>query len=238
MSETPSSASTPAGSNTGGASTRRSVLRAAAWTTPVIALAAAAPAYAASPGQCTVMTNYNLLKKRKKQTKVPFTDSDVTMSITLTPGNGWSASDENLTIQQGPQGGIYKDWLKLENVSSSKGANVLVTFTFSKAVSKLKFSLFDLDSIENGYIDAVIWNTEPTSSSIGSGLKGNGTSRTPWQKSSYGEIDSSQQVGNVDLAFDGPITTVQFTYFNNSEKTSKFNNQLIGISNIQFESCK
>lgn len=48
MSETPSSQAVPAASNAAGTSTRRSVLRAAAWTTPVIATAVAAPAFAAS----------------------------------------------------------------------------------------------------------------------------------------------------------------------------------------------
>ncbi|WP_371031018.1 hypothetical protein [Pseudoclavibacter sp. JSM 162008] len=49
MSETPSSQAVPAASNAAGTSTRRSVLRTAAWTTPIIATAVAAPAYAASP---------------------------------------------------------------------------------------------------------------------------------------------------------------------------------------------
>ncbi|MBS3180182.1 MULTISPECIES: hypothetical protein [unclassified Pseudoclavibacter] len=48
MSETPSSPVVPAASTAAGTSTRRSVLRAAAWTTPVIALTTAAPAFAAS----------------------------------------------------------------------------------------------------------------------------------------------------------------------------------------------
>lgn len=238
MSEIPSSPVAPNFSNTDGGSTRRTVIRAAAWTVPVIALATAAPAQAAS--RCVVKTNYNKLTTGDKPKEIGFPGTGVVATLSYTGGNGFSPSSSNGAVQNGPQGGnsATLKWIKFENATASTGSYLDVKITFNQAVSKLSFTLFDLDWARGNHRDAVFAQTLPTSFTLGSNLlEGSGTTGSPWRKKVEGEISSNSLNGNVNLFYAGPISEVRFRYYQDLTVQGSKHNQLIGLSDLAFEKC-
>lgn len=237
MSENPTSPSAPVITDAKGGTTRRSVLRAAAWTTPVIALATAAPAQAAS--RCVVKTNYNALKTGTKPKSIPFPGTGVTAAVSYLGYGGFTASSTNGTVQDGPQGGNPQSlkWIKIENATASSGSGVDVKIVFSEPVTKLSFTLFDLDWAPGNHRDAVIATTPPTSFTRASALEGSGTLASPWRKATEGEIPSTSLNGNVQLFYAGPISEVTFRYYQDLKKLDWSHNQLIGLSDLAFEKC-
>ncbi|GAB3288688.1 hypothetical protein [Pseudoclavibacter terrae] len=237
MSETPSSPVVPAASTAAGTSTRRSVLRAAAWTTPVIALATAAPAQAAS--RCVNKTNFNALTTGTKPTQIAFPGTGVTATLSYVGYGGFTGSSTNGAVQNGPQGGnpATQKWIKFENATASYGSGLDVKIVFSEPVNKLSFTLFDLDWADGNHRDAVIATTPPTSFTIAPALQGNGTLGNPWRKITVGEIPSTSLNGNVQLNYTGPITEVNFRYFQDLNVQGSNHNQLIGLSDLAFDKC-
>ena len=237
MSETPSSPVVPAPSTAAGTSTRRSVLRAAAWTTPVIALATAAPAQAAS--RCVNKTNFNALTTGTKPTQIAFPGTGVTATLSYVGYGGFTGSSTNGAVQNGPQGGnpATQKWIKFENDTARFGSGLDVKIVFSEPVNKLSFTLFDLDWADGNHRDAVIATTPPTSFTIASALQGNGTVNNPWRKITVGEIPSTSLNGNVQLNYTGPISEVRFRYFQDLPNLNRNHNQLIGLSDLAFDKC-
>ncbi len=120
---------------------RRTVVRGAAWSVPVIATAATAPAFAASPCFSQVAKTMNLATKL---------GSDGT-SLTLTASaTGVTLGSYNLSTSDPafPVAG----WLELENVPrATTETNPTryqdVTFTFGRSVSLVEFTVSDLDTV-------------------------------------------------------------------------------------------
>ncbi|PPG31764.1 hypothetical protein C5B97_04855 [Pseudoclavibacter sp. RFBB5] len=213
------------------------MLRAAAWTTPVIALATAAPAQAAS--RCVNKTNFNALTTGTKPTQIAFPGTGVTATLSYVGYGGFTGSSTNGAVQNGPQGGNpnTQKWIKFENDTASYGSGLDVKIVFSEPVNKLSFTLFDLDWADGNHRDAVIATTPPTSFTIASALQGNGTLNNPWRKINVGEIPSTSLNGNVQLNYTGPITEVTFRYFQDLKVQGSNHNQLIGLSDLAFDKC-
>lgn len=237
MSKLPSSPTDSTPTKADGTSTRRSVMRAAAWTVPVIALATAAPAQAAS--RCVNKTNFNALTTGTKPTAIPFPGTGVTATLSYVGYGGFTGSTTNGAVQNGPQGGNpnTQKWIKFENATASSGSGLDVKIVFSEPVSKLSFTLFDLDWAPGNHRDAVIATTPPTSSVRASALEGSGTAASPWRKTTEGEIPSTSLNGNVQLFYSGPITEVTFRYYQALTGLGSNHNQLIGLSDLAFEKC-
>ncbi|PPF43557.1 hypothetical protein C5B85_12725 [Pseudoclavibacter sp. AY1F1] len=212
-------------------------MRAAAWTVPVIALATAAPAQAAS--RCVNKTNFNALTTGTKPTQISFPGTGVTATLSYVGYGGFTGSSTNGAVQNGPQGGnpTTQKWIKFEDETAQSGSGLDVKIVFSEPVLKLSFTLFDLDWADGNHRDAVIATTPPTSFNLASALQGNGTLNNPWRKTTVGEIPSTSLNGNVQLNYTGPITEVSFRYFQDLPNLNRNHNQLIGLSDLAFEKC-
>ncbi|CUR57537.1 exported hypothetical protein [metagenome] len=121
---------------------RRTLVRGAAWSVPVVAVAATAPAYAASNCAGQPAHTMNLAKK---------TGSDGTTLSVTSVATGVTVGPHNLSTSDPafPLSG----WLELENVPRATAATNPtryqdVTFTFGQSVSLLEFTLSDLDSTQ------------------------------------------------------------------------------------------
>ncbi|MGO2748633.1 MAG: hypothetical protein ACTIA6_01115 [Pseudoclavibacter sp.] len=237
MSEIPSSPADPTLVKSDAGSTRRTILRGAAWTVPVIALATAAPAQAAS--RCVNKTNFNALTTGTKPTQISFPGTGVTATLSYVGYGGFTGSSTNGAVQNGPQGGnpATQKWIKFENETAQSGSGLDVRIVFSEPVSKLSFTLFDLDWADGNHRDAVIATTPPTSFTLAPALQGSGTAGSPWRKATVGEIPSTSLNGNVQLNYAGPITEVRFRYFQDLPNLNRNHNQLIGLSDLAFDKC-
>lgn len=122
------------------APSRRTLVRGAAWSVPVVAVAATAPAYAAS--SCAGQPAYSMnLASRVGSDGTTLGITSVTNGVAVGPYN-LSTSDPAYPLS---------GWLELENVPRATTATNPsyyqdVTLLFSRAVSLLSFVVSDLDS--------------------------------------------------------------------------------------------
>lgn len=218
------------------APTRRTVVRGAAWSVPVVAIASAAPAYAASPPPCQVGTHWNSMTTGTRPSRVTFPPTDVTMTLSYSGDTG----NQNGSVLDGPQGGQSGKWLLLEMDSPRLGDEVTATLTFSEPVENLTLTIFDIDAVDRGYIDSVVVTSRTGMTyTSGSGVQGTGTTADPFRPRQYGDNPSSSLTNNVDLTWQGPIRSVSFTYRARLDlgASSGSRNQRVGISDINFTKC-
>lgn len=120
---------------------RRAITRGAAWSVPVIAVAATAPAYAASCDS-TTPTSMNLASRN---------GGDGT-AVTFTSGVAGGMTVGTWNLRTDDQPAMPAGWLELENRprgaggASSPSTYQDITVTFSKAVRKLTFDIADIDT--------------------------------------------------------------------------------------------
>lgn len=178
---------------------RRTLTRAAAWTVPVIAAAAAAPAYAAS---CTGRTGQVL---DWDSAQVTFTRTSTSAKAVLDPdgsgavpsltldvtagytGNMQAGSESGDTTQtmalQAAVGGLAASGLGLMQATTSAGPNNTkkqpvgygdrgtYTFVFSRPVSNLVFTITDIDSTASDFRDALVLSPGYVVESLASGIE-------------------------------------------------------------------
>lgn len=237
---------------------RRTVTRAAAWSVPVVAAAAAVPAYAAS---CTPLTNVSM--------PIPatgtVTNGGRNYSLTYTPPAGQFADPVTLTIKAGyvgrmapgsetqnlplyttfnPVGGLGTRGLGLiqsvtgDSTVPGRSARGVYTFEFTKPVTNLRFSLTDIDVLSGDYDDRIELSSSgwtEIATSRGSGISGLGTQASPWRGAgSYN--DNTSGAGNVRVQFAGPVSTFVLTYWNNIGSFSGVDrNQGVFLTGISFD---
>lgn len=168
---------------------RRSVVRGAAWSVPVIAVAANAPAFAASPCQnktalLPVTWASTSTQTSRSGTATNGTTVNVSAAYTpsgLTPG---SLGAGNLGVQQ--TGASFSIVNNTPTGLSDPSSNFqTVTFNFSVPVFGLTFSIDDIDR-GSGYWDYVSLNTTPAelptpTYSTGTTITGAGTDSNAWR---------------------------------------------------------
>lgn len=170
---------------------RRTVVRGAAWSAPVIAVAATAPAFAASP--CMNKTalqpvTWSATPTTTRQTGT--TPGGVTVTVTgaytstlLGPG---SIAAQNMTTTNVA---ATRDSFNLVNnsptsLSLDPSANYqTVTFGFSQDVYGLTFAIDDIDRVAGSYYDYVFLSGAPETPTVtpGSAILGSGTQADPWR---------------------------------------------------------
>ncbi len=180
----------------------------------------------------------------------------VTVSLSSTFGTNTTAQTGNRTIVAGPQGGLSGQFLRLNQTARNNTNNgQTVTFTFSKPITGLSFTITDIDNLNNGWSDRIQVNTAgfgytvpPGSSVIGIGEAGNGTGGTTTDgnggsNTGTGSFRNSvnsfnflpaDDDGNLTLTHPGPITSFSFRFWCGNVQGS---NQLINISNLRFIEC-
>jgi hypothetical protein len=219
---------------------RRAVARGAAWSIPVVTLAVAAPAMAASGCKLTTgLLSWDLFGSGTNQTGKALATSGgtgVTVTVSLSGDTGAANNGE---VTSTTTGGLSKV-MRFYDLNNNSNTSQTVTLTFSQPVQNLSFSLLDVDSASSGrgqaaYEDLVIVNTAGWTATKHSNVKGNGTTALPYraQNTNSPEAGSSAD-SNVDLGWTGPISSVSFTY---KQDGSVNGDPFIGISDIAFQRC-
>jgi hypothetical protein len=218
---------------------RRAVARGAAWSLPVVALAVAAPAHAAT-SVCHVTTgklDWDSFATNSNQLNKVLTTSigGVTVKVTVTgdaaPGNGNVVSTAT---------GAQSKVMRFYDVENKNNTSQTILITFSKQVQNVSFSLLDVDSAKNGgfiggnaYEDLVIVNTPGFVGSKHKNVKGSGTTADPYRaKNTNSPVDGTSADSNVDLSWAAKLTQVSFKY---AQDGSVNGGPFIGISDISFQ---
>ena len=244
---------------------RRTVTRAAAWTVPVVAAATAAPAYAAScaPVQITIRNvDYGTLRRvSSKSWTVAFDPDgngtkpnnvltvdatyDKDMSVRDDAGTTNGGTNDNFTIQSqvgglGTYGLVMAQRPTLDTPTAPLAASGHYKYTFSKPVSRLTFTLTDIDSATGDFIDSVVLTPGFTFSIPSTSLvQGRGTTAEPFRPSSANAPadNTNSAAGNVTITYPGPISTFTIDYRNaaTSFATNVDQDQVVTIANFAFD---
>lgn len=243
--------------------TRRTLTRAAAWSVPAIAVAAAAPAFAASPcdvrvGEVLDWDGSRVAFTRTSTTARAVLDPDatgpvpsLTLDVVATYSGNMKAGDEagsnpnpNLRVTS-PIGGLGVSGLSLWQATTSaspRGAadQGTYTFTFSRPVSNLVFTVTDIDSQGGDFWDVlrlspgyVVENRPNTVASD----KNGGSERFYASTSSAPADNASGSGGNLRVRYPGPVSTFTISYYNGaaSFQAGVDNDQAIYVSDMTFD---
>lgn len=207
------------------ATTRRTLVRGAAWSVPVISVAAAAPAFAVS---CDVATSRPVTwaansgsSNVRTQSGTTAAGGSVTVNTSYTKVNGdysgdFNSRNMNSVDRSGTRGGFVIANTVPDTNSDDVSSNYQsVTFTFSPAARELTFKVEDIDRVNNGgarpgFYDYVrIISQSPWTAAEGSFINGTGYPGSAWRtRSDVGNLDyDSRQT--VTVSFAGPVS--QFT---------------------------
>ncbi|SEB66972.1 hypothetical protein SAMN04489844_0806 [Nocardioides exalbidus] len=242
---------------------RRAVVRTAAWSVPVISVAATAPAFAASP--CDARTDQALSWNGGN---VTFTrTSDTVASATLVPATNVPALtlDVKASYTGLMKAGYENPGTNTVNPSLRRSANVgnlnksgislwqattrdtpsptqdtgTYVFTFSRPVTNLRFTITDIDSATGDFRDALTLTSGYTAS-----YPATITKTTAAGVGEYfiatGENtptdNSTGNAGNLTITYPGTISSFTIQYSNSA---SSFNNtldqdQTIYVSDLTF----
>jgi len=211
------------------------VTRGAAWSIPVVSLAVAAPAMAASGCKMTTgLLSWDVFPDDSNQTGQALATTGgtgVTVTISL---SGDTNANHNGEVTSTVTGGMSKV-LRFYDRNNKANTQQVVTLTFSKPVQNISFSLLDIDSNGGAYGDLVIINTAGWTATKHSNVKGSGTVSAPYAAQSRNSpVDGSSADANLDLSWTGPVSAVSFTYKQDGSVTG---DPFIGISDIAFQSC-
>jgi hypothetical protein len=215
---------------------RRALARGAAWSVPVVALAVAAPASAATSG-CHVLSgklDWDLFAQGSSQlNKVLVTTiSGVTVTITVT--GDYAANNGVVTsTSTGGQSKVMRFYDQENKTNTSQ----TILIAFSKQVQNVSFSLLDVDSqtarTTNAYEDLVVVNTPGWTGVKHSNVKGSGTAADPYRgKTTNSPADGTSNTSNVDLTWPGKLSAVSFKYAQDGKVNG---GPFIGISDIFFQ---
>ena len=220
---------------TSNTTTRRTVLRGAAWTAPAVVVAGSAPALAASPCEPTPVTvdwesaRYTRQSATSGYYTIPLSDdTTITMQISSSftggmepggvAGDGGTAND-NLRLSSFIIGGtgerglvLHQNDRRYPRYAGYNGVQT-VTFTFDRQVSTLDFDVTDIDAQRGDFRDAV----SVSSNLVGTPAEGvtretyNGGA---WYRStSYSLVNNALGTNNLRVHGEN-VTTFQVKYAN------------------------
>lgn len=227
---------------------RRSVVRTVAWTVPVIAASAQAPAFAASCNQLfggvldpSQPAQYTRSTLRRADADIPLTSAGGTVGLVLRSDFAtYTPRPTNLEVKAAPTGqiplaGIELGNEMLANQSGSAARNQTITFTFSRTVQDLEFTLTDLDNSSN-HRDAVAIEDAPFTYQYGSvsQVQGTGTLTNPFRVvGTVNYNNDTSGAGNVIVRLAGPLTTFSIRYWNaDPANTSNSTTQSIFLTRL------
>ncbi|HET6671769.1 MAG TPA: hypothetical protein VFG92_00190 [Agromyces sp.] len=215
---------------------RRTLVKAAAWTVPVIAVAVPAPAYAASPSPCTPTTSFDNLKPGSSPSSITFLPSMVTATLVYSshgqsgnrPGDTGRVAATNTTPSW--------NYIELEMVSRlDEGDYVQLTITLSEPVTGLSFVLHDIDATSGGWRDTVRVMTGGYTFDLGGNLQGSGTDGDRFRPINNGDTPIESGLGDVRLTWPGQAQVVTIRYI--AGITGNSGNQHIGLGDLSYDAC-
>lgn len=225
---------------------RRSVVRGAAWSVPVVAVAATAPAFAASP--CTNRTallpvSWSSLYSTTRQTGsiggTPVVN--VSAGYTATRVGGGALHSSNLAPTRVAE---TQDSFSLVNTSPTswslnpEGNFQTVTFSFTQDVYGLTFSIDDIDRA-SGYHDHVFLAGAPETPEVtlGSAVTGGGTSTNAWRTTGASGDNATNQTVTVTYP-NGlvPITSLTLRFYSTVGPLASAQH-VVRIRQMQLRTC-
>jgi hypothetical protein len=233
---------------------RRTVLRAAAWTAPAVSVAVAVPAYAACSPASAVSSTYKL-----QWGTGTYTRSSAASGSASVPGSGVGAQPVNVFVTSTVTSTKVKptaqnlvgsaQGLELHHgspVTAGRENRQTVTFTFSRPVSGLAFKITDIDSQSRGWYDRVALSgsrnfavNQHTENWWGwtvrrDNILGTGTLDNPWYLWDSNTVvgNTGDDRGDVRVAYNEPVTTIALDYWTSVAGS----NQRIWLSDFSFTS--
>lgn len=224
---------------------RRSVVRGAAWSVPVISVAATAPAFAAS---ClsTVVSTMDLTSR--------IGSNGDTLTITNGFNGGMTAGQWNLRTDDTSQ--MPAGWMEFENKPRADGGSANpsiyqdITLTFPAAVTDLTFELADIDTSGTrpnnttfyNYWDAIAIHSTSgatfSATTLGASLTGTGTLQNPWRQKTFALTppDSNAAASNrLKVVFSSPVKTFKFRYWSIEGRSDYTGTQAVWMGNMTYK---
>lgn len=212
---------------------RRTVLRGAAWSAPVVATTAAAPAVAAS--ECTPVpvtvdwesAHYTRVSDTYGFYEIPLSDGSTlrmevnTSFVNMNPGgnpptDGQGTSNDNLRLSHFVIGGTGEPGLVLHqnNDGCASGGYQDVTFTFDRTISTIGFQVTDIDYVQYDFKDSVGFSTNLTTTPQPTLSRWQGDDGRYWYyNDNPGDVDNAS--GNCNVRAHGEnLTRFTVTYEN------------------------
>ena len=218
---------------------RRAVARGAAWSVPVVALAMAAPAAAATSSTCKGgVLSWDSFANGDQTGKVLVTTGNTGVTVRVTTSGADSAAN-NGNVTNTTTGGQSKV-MRFYDLNGVNNTSQTVTITFSQPVRNVSFSFLDVDSSSSRWTRAyedLVWIVSPGSwiGTTHSNVKGAGTAANPYRAvNTDSPADGSSNASNVDLTFTGPLTQIVFVY---GQDGTVDGTPFIGISDLTFQYC-
>lgn len=225
---------------------RRTVVRGAAWSVPVVAVAATAPVFAASP--CANRTallpvswsqSYSTTRQTGSIGGTPVVN--VTAGYTSTLLGGGALNAQNLTPTSVR---ATRDSISLVNNSptttslNAEGNFQTVTFSFTQDVYGLTFSIDDIDRASS-YHDHVFLAGAPETPTVtqGSAVTGGGTSSNPWRTTGASGDNATNQTVTVTYP-NGlvPITSLTLRFYSTIAPLASAQH-VVRIRQLQLRTC-
>lgn len=214
---------------------RRTLVKGAAWAVPAIAIAAPAPAFAASG--CTPTTSFDDLRVGASPSTIVFLPSGVTAGLKYASNSQGNDSTPGGTGQVA-QTSTNPSWkyIEIEMVEQlTVGEWVTMTITLSQAVSGLSFILHDIDKVSGQWEDRVEILTPGFTFQLGNNVQGAGTAANPFNPISWGDTPIDSGRGDVRLTWAGSVQQVVIKYI--AGITGNSGNQHIGLGNLSYSAC-
>lgn len=189
--------------------TRRTLVRGSAWSVPVVAAAAAAPAYAASQLCQPVTFDWS-----SQPTGQVFTSGAVGLTtITMTVTEATNPHPANGQVINTTQGGVSGAQLALVLIPTTSASATTVQLAFSQPVSNLRLQVRDIDRASGNWNDRVTPSPGYTVTAQGSNVR-TVTGPPTYFDSQAGStpVDGGVATGNLSLAYAGPLTSISLRY--------------------------
>lgn len=209
----------------------------------MVAMAATAPAYAASC-QSTAPSAMNLTSKIGADGATVLV-SNAFAGVTAGANNLGTAAAEGL-----PAG-----WLRISNQPRGDGGasdpSVYqdVTFTFSRPVTDLRFTITDIDTSGGWFLgnyrdfyDAVavqsVAGTATFTSTLGADLQGSGTTTNPWRQDGFtnAAAGSTDAAHRVVVSFAGALTSLTLRYWSIDGRSTYTGAQAVWVGDMTYKS--
>lgn len=237
---------------------RRTVVRSAAWSVPVVAVGVSAPAFAASPCATTYpwrldwggsSTSWSVVSASGVQTGSaviagPAGTAPLTVTFRSVMTGTMRRDADNFALshaltQTSPVsnvGGLGQGpGLNISHQAPipSGSANAQeVSISFDRRVVDLSFVITDIDAQFGGWIDRI--ELTGTRTGTGANIQGDGTSGAPWMPTTYGNADNDSGTRNLAVSYTSAIaanTPIVLKFWNWAGTT----NQRIFLSDLTFD---
>jgi hypothetical protein len=227
--------------------TRRTLVRSAAWSVPVVSLAAAAPAFAAScatsyafrldwgttPYSKNTSTNIGSATVAGPAGSVPIS---VNFASTFSNTPDRRATD-NLTVPSatnigGTGPGERGLLISHSSVGNTRDTRQTVVISFTRPVTELAFKITDVDSVNNSWFDRVELSGPRNGTYNSTYVTGNGTNGNAWRPTAEtSPVDITSPNGNVSVLYTAAVSTITLEFYS----TESGSNQLIRLTDLTFK---